>query len=101
MDTVRTTMKETLYRYLRVQYHVLTSVEYSTKSCFTARDSQVHQNPSSPRVIRTILKNSFSLYRKADFSNPLVEDYEFSLAAVLSKNPLPNLSTCNMKAIPG
>lgn len=40
MDTFRTTMKETLYRELRVQYHVLTSVEYSTKSCFTARHPQ-------------------------------------------------------------
>lgn len=67
----------------------------------TPRKTGTSESLYSPRVIRTILKNSFSLYRKADFSNPLVEDYEFSLAAVLSKNPLPNLSTCNMKAIPG
>lgn len=46
---------------------------------------QLHQNPSSLRVISTILKNSFSLYSIPDFSNPLVEDYEFSSATVLCK----------------
>lgn len=86
---IRTTTKETLGRDKSsapcpyrgwIEYWI----EYKVMFLSNRVPGEQHQNPSSLRVISTIL-NSFSLYSIPDFSNPLVEDYEFSSAAVLCK----------------